>query len=183
MSVERGVDPSTLALVAFGGAGPLHACDLADAAGIPTVIVPGAAGVLSAVGLLTSPRRRELVRSWPTPRTSPMASMRRSTSWLTQAVELLDAEATRRGRHDRDRTGLPLRAGRATSCGSVEIDDFAAGAPRPQRLRPAAVAGRGDRAPSGRRGASPCGDRTTCSHAGTGQVAVVAVADPQVVSP
>ena len=68
VSVERGVDPAGLALVAFGGAGPLHACDLADALGIPTVLVPAAAGVLSAVGLLTSPHRRELVRSWPTPR-------------------------------------------------------------------------------------------------------------------
>ena len=67
VSVERGVDPASLALVAFGGAGPLHACDLAEAAGIPVVIVPGAAGVLSAVGLLSSPQRRELVRSWPTP--------------------------------------------------------------------------------------------------------------------
>lgn len=67
ISVERGVDPSGLALVAFGGAGPLHACELAASCGIPVVIVPGAAGVLSAVGLLTSPRRRELVRSWPTP--------------------------------------------------------------------------------------------------------------------
>ena len=67
VSVERGVDPKGLALVAFGGAGPLHACDLAESLGIPAVVVPAAAGVLSAVGLLTSPRRRELVRSWPTP--------------------------------------------------------------------------------------------------------------------
>jgi N-methylhydantoinase A/oxoprolinase/acetone carboxylase beta subunit len=67
VSVERGVDPARLALVAFGGAGPLHACDLADAVGIPVVVVPAAAGVLSAVGLLTSPRRRELVRSRPQP--------------------------------------------------------------------------------------------------------------------
>lgn len=63
VSVERGVDPTSLALVAFGGAGPLHACDLASALGTPTVIVPAAAGVLSAVGLLTSPRSREVVRS------------------------------------------------------------------------------------------------------------------------
>lgn len=63
VSVERGVDPAGLALVAFGGAGPLHACELAEALGIPAVVVPAAAGVLSAVGLLTSPRRRELVRS------------------------------------------------------------------------------------------------------------------------
>jgi N-methylhydantoinase A/oxoprolinase/acetone carboxylase beta subunit len=67
VSVERGVDPRGLALVAFGGAGPLHACALADALGVPAVVVPARAGVLSAVGLLTAPRRRDLVRSWPTP--------------------------------------------------------------------------------------------------------------------
>jgi N-methylhydantoinase A/oxoprolinase/acetone carboxylase beta subunit len=67
VSVERGVDPRNLALVAFGGAGPLHACALAEALGLPAVIVPARAGVLSAVGLLTAPRRRDVVRSWPTP--------------------------------------------------------------------------------------------------------------------
>jgi N-methylhydantoinase A/oxoprolinase/acetone carboxylase beta subunit len=67
VSIERGVDPRGLALVAFGGAGPLHACALADALGMPAVVVPARAGVLSAVGLLTAPRRRDLVRSWPTP--------------------------------------------------------------------------------------------------------------------
>ena len=55
VSVERGVDPRGLALVAFGGAGPLHACALADALGMPAVVVPARAGVLSAVGLLTAP--------------------------------------------------------------------------------------------------------------------------------
>jgi N-methylhydantoinase A/oxoprolinase/acetone carboxylase beta subunit len=67
VSVERGVDPGGLALVAFGGAGPLHACALADALAMPAVVVPTRAGVASAVGLLTAPRRRDLVRSWPTP--------------------------------------------------------------------------------------------------------------------
>jgi N-methylhydantoinase A/oxoprolinase/acetone carboxylase beta subunit len=67
VSVERGVDPRGLALVAFGGAGPLHACALAEALGMPAVVVPARAGVLSAVGLLTAPRRRDAVRSWPTP--------------------------------------------------------------------------------------------------------------------
>ncbi|HET9443012.1 MAG TPA: hydantoinase/oxoprolinase family protein, partial [Acidimicrobiales bacterium] len=47
--------------------GPLHACALADALGMAAVIVPPRAGVLSAVGLLCSPRQRELVRSWPDP--------------------------------------------------------------------------------------------------------------------
>jgi N-methylhydantoinase A/oxoprolinase/acetone carboxylase beta subunit len=64
VSVERGVDPRSLALVAFGGAGPLHACELADALGMPRVIVPARAGVLSALGVLGAPRSRELVRSW-----------------------------------------------------------------------------------------------------------------------
>ena len=54
ISVERGRDPRDYALVAFGGAGPLHACRLARAMGIPTVIVPFAAGVGSAVGLLVA---------------------------------------------------------------------------------------------------------------------------------
>ena len=67
VTVERGVDPAGLALVAFGGAGPLHACALAESLGMAAVIVPPRAGVLSAVGLLCSPRQRELVRSWPDP--------------------------------------------------------------------------------------------------------------------
>jgi N-methylhydantoinase A/oxoprolinase/acetone carboxylase beta subunit len=67
VTVERGVDPRDLALVAFGGAGPLHACAVADALGMPAVIVPPRAGVLSALGLVSAPPQRELVRSWPTP--------------------------------------------------------------------------------------------------------------------
>ena len=61
------IDPAGLALVAFGGAGPLHACALAEALGMAAVIVPPRAGAFSAVGLLCSPRQRELVRSWPDP--------------------------------------------------------------------------------------------------------------------
>lgn len=67
VTVERGVDPRGLALVAFGGAGPLHACALADALDMEAVVVPARAGVLSAVGILTAPLQRDLVRSWPTP--------------------------------------------------------------------------------------------------------------------
>ncbi|CAN5269184.1 hydantoinase/oxoprolinase family protein [soil metagenome] len=67
VSIERGVDPHGLALVAFGGAGPLHACHLADVLGMAAVIVPSRAGVLSAVGMLCAPRQHDVVRSWPTP--------------------------------------------------------------------------------------------------------------------
>ena len=52
ISVERGHDPAKFALLAFGGAGPLHACDLADDLGLPVVVIPPAPGVLSAAGML-----------------------------------------------------------------------------------------------------------------------------------
>ena len=68
VSVRRGVDPRRLALVAFGGAGPLHACALAEQLEMAAVVVPPRAGVLSAVGLLASPRQTDVVRSWPDPR-------------------------------------------------------------------------------------------------------------------
>jgi N-methylhydantoinase A/oxoprolinase/acetone carboxylase beta subunit len=67
VTVERGVDARDLALVAFGGAGPLHACAIAASLGMAAVVVPPRAGVLSAVGLVSAPPQRELVRSWPTP--------------------------------------------------------------------------------------------------------------------
>jgi N-methylhydantoinase A len=63
VSVERGHDPRELALVAFGGAGPLHACELAHELGIETVLVPETAGVLSALGLAASDERRDRVQS------------------------------------------------------------------------------------------------------------------------
>lgn len=54
VSVERGFDPRDFTLVAFGGAGGLHACELASALGIPRVIVPAYPGALSAFGILVS---------------------------------------------------------------------------------------------------------------------------------
>ncbi len=67
VSVERGHDPRDFALVAFGGAGPLHACALADELAIGTVLVPAAAGVLSALGLVASDERRDRVVSYVRP--------------------------------------------------------------------------------------------------------------------
>jgi len=67
VSVERGHDPREFALVAFGGAGPLHACALADDLGVQTVLVPEAAGMLSALGLAASEERRDQVRSYVVP--------------------------------------------------------------------------------------------------------------------
>src|SRR5438270_4291867 len=54
VSIERGYDPREFALVAFGGAGGLHACELAEAMAIPTVVIPARPGALSAFGILVS---------------------------------------------------------------------------------------------------------------------------------
>ena len=67
VSVERGHDPRDFALVAFGGAGPLHACALAEELEIGAVLVPETAGVLSALGLVASDERRDAVRAYLCP--------------------------------------------------------------------------------------------------------------------
>src|SRR5215213_9270351 len=63
VTVERGIDPRDLSLVPFGGAGPLHAAQIADELGMRRVLVPVASGVLSAFGLVVAERRRDLVES------------------------------------------------------------------------------------------------------------------------
>ncbi len=63
ISVERGFDPRELALVAFGGAGALHAAGLAERLGLPEALIPPDPGVLSAYGILTAPPTREVSRT------------------------------------------------------------------------------------------------------------------------
>jgi N-methylhydantoinase A/oxoprolinase/acetone carboxylase beta subunit len=82
LSVERGIDPRSCVLVAFGGGGPLHACGLAERLGISTVLVPPHAGVLSALGLAVAPERRVAMAS----------VMRRLDEWPAQALAALTAE-------------------------------------------------------------------------------------------
>ena len=59
VSVSRGLDPRSFSLVAFGGAGPLHAADLAAELGMPKIIIPEAPGVFSALGLLWADLRAD----------------------------------------------------------------------------------------------------------------------------
>jgi N-methylhydantoinase A len=95
VSLERGHDPRDFALVAFGGAGPLHACALADELGVGTVLVPEAAGVLSALGLAVSDERRDGVESYVRP--------------LEEAAELpADGEADLRYRGQSFELTVPL---------------------------------------------------------------------------
>jgi N-methylhydantoinase A len=63
MTVERGVDPRRFALLAFGGAGPLHAAAIADELGMTKILVPRASGVLSALGLAAADRRADAQRT------------------------------------------------------------------------------------------------------------------------
>ena len=59
VSIARGYDPRRFTLVAFGGAGPLHACDVADRLNIPRVLIPRLPGVLCALGLLVADVTRD----------------------------------------------------------------------------------------------------------------------------
>jgi N-methylhydantoinase A len=63
VTVERGVDPRRFALLPFGGAGPMHAAAIAAELGIETILCPRAGGVLSALGLCASERRRDTART------------------------------------------------------------------------------------------------------------------------
>ncbi|HEY2857513.1 MAG TPA: hydantoinase/oxoprolinase family protein, partial [Terracidiphilus sp.] len=63
ISIERGFDPRDFALVAFGGGGPLHACNLARALRVPRVLIPALPGALSAVGILLADTMREYSRT------------------------------------------------------------------------------------------------------------------------
>ena len=62
-SAQKGYDPRDIILVAFGGAGPMHAVELAKAAGIPTVLVPEQPGVFSALGLVMADIRHDAVQT------------------------------------------------------------------------------------------------------------------------
>jgi N-methylhydantoinase A len=63
VTVERGVDPRGFSLLPFGGAGPMHAAAIAAELGIDEILCPRAGGVLSALGLCASERRRDTVRT------------------------------------------------------------------------------------------------------------------------
>src|SRR5205085_1972648 len=80
VTVERGVDPRGYALLAFGGAGGLHAAAIAGELGIETIVCPRASGVLAALGLVVSPSRRDVQRSVFL--SGEEAERRTRTAWL-----------------------------------------------------------------------------------------------------
>ncbi|WP_331233375.1 hydantoinase/oxoprolinase family protein [Natronorarus salvus] len=90
VSVERGHDPREFGLVAFGGAGPLHAASLAEELDVPRVIVPRTAGVLSALGLLIT----DLIHDFSTSMVRRLEEV--SPSDLTATFERFEREAADR---------------------------------------------------------------------------------------
>jgi N-methylhydantoinase A len=100
VTVERGIDPRDLSLVPFGGAGPLHAAQIADELGMRRVLVPVASGVLSAFGLVVAERRRDLVES---------VLLRGSEATTEQVTSVVD-RLGRRGREELGATEAELRA-------------------------------------------------------------------------
>ncbi len=88
VSIERGRDPRHFALVAFGGAGGLHACALAEALSIPHVIVPALPGALSAFGILSSDVVKDFSRTilWRVSREIPHTRLNHEFAALEKAA-------------------------------------------------------------------------------------------------
>jgi len=90
VSVERGFDPRSFPIVAFGGAGPMHCCALAEDLGVREVIVPPSPGLFSAIGLLFSDVVRDFVRAY----------MRDVSEAAPQEIEGLFSELEERGERE-----------------------------------------------------------------------------------
>ncbi len=118
ISVEKGLDPREFALVAFGGAGPLHACSLAEELNMTTVLVPKASGVLSALGLAVSDVRRDYV----TPLLSDLDTVEKSR--LEESFESLERLAAEHLKGPEYTRRVDLRyAGQSFEL-TVEADDL-----------------------------------------------------------
>jgi N-methylhydantoinase A len=112
VSIERGRDPRDFALVAFGGAGGLHACALAEALSIPHVIVPALPGALSALGILVSDIVKDYSRTvlWRVSGKLPAAELNREFSALQkQATKDFQKEAWQGRVHHRASVDLRYR--------------------------------------------------------------------------
>ena len=93
ISVERGHDPREFTLVAFGGAGPLHACALAKALRMPRVLIPAHPGALSALGILLADSVRDYSRTVMLPADADFEPHFRELEKIG-AAELNDEDAT-----------------------------------------------------------------------------------------
>jgi N-methylhydantoinase A len=93
-TIQKGHDPRKFTLVAFGGAGPLHAVDVARSLGVPEVIVPLYPGITSAMGLLTTDLKYDLIKN------EFMLSTNPDTAKLAEDLEELEIQARNQLRKD-----------------------------------------------------------------------------------
>ena len=123
VTVERGVDPRGFALLPFGGAGPMHAAAIAAELGIERILCPRAGGVLSALGLCASERRRD------TARTVMLSGEELSAERIAAEVDELIAARRRRPR----RTPSPRSS---TRCATPARPSSCRSPARPSPTRP-----------------------------------------------
>ena len=98
VSIERGRDPRESTMVAFGGAGPVHACDLADEMGIRTIVIPAHAGLFSAYGLIVG----DITRSFTAPMLGPPGDLKRGFQALERtARKVMESEGFTRYNQER----------------------------------------------------------------------------------
>ncbi len=98
VSVERGKDPREFTMIAFGGAGPMHACDLAEEMEMREVVVPAHAGLFSAYGLIVG----DLTRTFISPAMGPPRGLGRRFARLDEeAREAMEADGLKRYRSER----------------------------------------------------------------------------------
>jgi len=100
VTISKGYDPRTCALVVAGGAGPIHACDIAGELDVPLILVPKQSSVFCAFGMLTSDLRHDLVRS------AYMIATKESINLAL--VNSLFREMTERGNELLEREGIPI---------------------------------------------------------------------------
>ncbi len=96
ISVERGHDPRTFTLIAFGGAAAVHACELASELGMRRVLIPAAPGVLSAAGMAAAPRSREFLATIRRIDPAPSELLRLAAPWRRRGIAELVADGVAR---------------------------------------------------------------------------------------
>jgi N-methylhydantoinase A len=108
ISVERGHDPRGFTLLCFGGAGPLHACALADALGMGRVLVPASPGALSACGILSADAVRDFSRT---------VMLQPGSAEVPRYFRELEQQALRAADQTADQRPLLLRSADLRYCG------------------------------------------------------------------
>ena len=137
VTVQRGIDPRDFTLVAFGGAGPLHAVELADTFGITTVVIPRAAGVASAIGLITSDltAERVLTHLMPTDTADPAVVAAVFGEIEAQAISELPGGGGEVVRQPLRRGPLPRTGASTDGAGSLRSGVHGINRRDPSRLR------------------------------------------------